>query len=268
MSRGILTAANSDFWPILRHHVRSCREQGFDVTVVNHGLIPRQIAAIASIGGKVIEHPREAKFSLSPRQIREKQDLGNRYELAWYKPLLLQASPFDETLWIDADAIPLRGISNLFDLLKDGPFISNDWWCRPWRDMYGTAVRQILGSLPDAFFASTWVNSGVFGVRRSDPVICNWIENCHKIMNDDVALAGSPCRDQTALAVTLSKNPELMRVISDWRINMPVNGLIDHQSSQRKNYNFFGPHVMDRLRNDHPHAWVIHWLGPKPWKRS
>lgn len=266
MSRGVLTAANADFWPILRNHVRSCREQGVDVAVVNHGLTTQQQAAIVSMGGTVMPHPPSAVFAISPEKIHSKQNLGRKYVAAWYKPLLIKESPFDETLWIDADAIPIRGLDNMFELLEDGPFISHDWWIGPWKNIYGVAVERILGSIPNAFYSSTWINAGVLGVRRGDAVICDWIENCRKVISDDFALAKSPCRDQTALAISLSENPGLMRIIPDWRINMPVNGLLCNEGAKRKKYRFNEDSILTTLREDHPLAWVIHWLGPnKPW---
>ena len=268
MNQGILTGANREFWPTLRVHVTACLESHVDVAVADHGLDQSQRQWLEAQGATLLDGPFTYSCDLYSTAKHHAACVMSAIE-AWWKPLVCLASPFDRTLWIDADAVPIRGIAEMFDLFEDGPWLTRESWVTPdqARRLYEPSVRDVLGHIPPHYSEVCGVNNGVFGFHRGDAWLREWRDLCERFLSDPKLLANCKCRDQTALITVLARDAcNVPRIIDDRRVNWPANGLGFQDRLSRKRYDWGGD-VLESLRADHHDALVVHWMGrPKPWE--
>lgn len=268
MIEGVLTGANADFWPTLKVHVTACLEADTLVAVADHGLAESQRRWLTERGITILDGPFTYSLDLYSTANQHAPNVMSAIE-AWYKPLVCQASPFDRTIWIDADAVPIRGIPELFQLFNAGSWVTRENWVTPEQAhrLYQPSVRDVLGHIPPHYGQVCGINNGVFGFHRGDAWLREWRDLCERFLSDPKLLANCKCRDQTALIAVLARDrSNVPRIIDDRRMNWPANGLGFHDRLRRKRYEWDGD-VLESLRADHHDALVVHWMGrPKPWE--
>lgn len=267
MSKGVLTAANNAFWRTLHALVRSCLAQQVPIAVCDHGLSDSHRNWLIASGAKVLPGTHAYTRPLKEIAVDHKNFNPKAPPEAWWKPLVCLDSPFDETIWIDADAILLRGADEMFAAIDEGPWLTRDWWIVSSRaaGLYESLLKAANVPKPSNFPECVWVNSGVFGFRRGDAWLNGWRDMCQRITSQPKLLEHCRCRDQSALACWLAENQDKApRYIEDNRWNFPANGLAARDAPNRTTY----PPEVDLLTAcavDHPEAYVVHWLGrPKP----
>jgi hypothetical protein len=267
--QGVLTACNNSplFERSLPTLVQSCTQKGVPITVVDQGLSPEQRETIASMGANVVKM--DVNYDKSMGMISK----GHRgHPLApseaWWKPLVCLQTPYLRTIWIDSDAILLRGQDEMFAAIGDRGWITRDWWDywleRPQRmeRLYGAVIKAYHGKAfdPKILRQRCYVNSGVFGFMRGAQWVDEWAHTCGKIIASKHLLKLCNCRDQSGLAVWLATGPEAAPpFIEDERWNYPANGLNCREVAKRKKYE--GDNLLEQLEADHPEAYVAHFLG-------
>ncbi|MFO0999125.1 MAG: class I SAM-dependent methyltransferase [Planctomycetaceae bacterium] len=257
--RGVLTSASSPYWLTLKLQVRACHEAHVDLAVADQGLLSWQVEWLVDHGVTVLAMPEDTQAY---------QEQAN-FDLAWDKPAICLTSPFEETIWIDADAVLLRNAELLFDYLQKGPWVSLENFVSEIyaRKLYLRMAHRIFGPIPSFYAEATRVNTGVFAFRRGDQWIKDWAAWCDRILADPVLKSECYLHDQHALVALLcdpmsSDRPEIHE---DRGLNCPANNLNYKQATQRKQYLWDADDCLERLRNDHPKETVVHWLGrPKP----
>jgi len=179
------------------------------------------------------------------------------------------ASPFERTLWIDADAVPIRGLHEMFELLAEGPWVAQEDYVTHKRaaEIYTPNVVEVCGELPEHFPEVSYIGAGVMGFNHGDPWLTEWQAMCERFIASDSLLANCRCSDQNALVTLLSQKPDVgPRVITDRRCNWAANGLAIQHVTRRKRYDWT-TNLLPEFREDHPEAYVVHWCGrPKPWE--
>lgn len=268
-SRGVLTAANEAFFPCLDALVRSVREQGYPITVADHGLSVMSVDALCARGAEIMSSSVAYERSMEDI-IRDHDGRISAPAEAWWKPLVCRASPYDRTLWIDADAICLRGLDEMFDRLDLGPILTRDWWIPLERveRLYGPLLRALYGDPPANWERNAWVNTGVIGWRREDAIIENWAQMCHRITSDPDLLGLCKCRDQSGMAAVLGGRDGRVNYMEDWRWNYPAHGLMARNAADRPKCPKHAD-LLDWARAEHPRAYIAHWLGKhKAWGMS
>jgi hypothetical protein len=262
---GVLTGSDASFYRSLSALVESCEENNFPIAIIDHGLTLPQVNALRDraliISG---EHHRYEK---SIDQVRREQ---GAYPLsatkAWFKPLACLDSPFDHTVWIDADALIVNGGETLKQHTLEGAWLTPDYYIpkQRTRNLYGALIRAIYGNLPSSFLDHCWVNNGVFGFSKGDAWLSHWLDMTEYITNDASLLKLCVCRDQSALVAWLaSGNPLSPRIITDKRLNYPANNS-SVLNRKRKAYPI-GIDLLNEAKKDHPNAYVVHWMArPKP----
>lgn len=268
MNQGILTGANSDFWPTLRAHVTACLAANVNVAVADHGLTAPQRRWLATRDVLLLDGPFAYSRELYTTAKEHAANVMSAIE-AWWKPLVCLASPFERTLWIDADAVPIRGIPEMLGYIDDGAWVACEYWVtedQAFR-LYQPSVRDRLGHIPTHYPQVCGINNGVFGFHRGDDWLVKWRDLCEEFLSDPQSLATCKCRDQTALVTLLARDTHnVPRIIKDRRLNWPANGLGYHDRHRRRPYDW-SDQVLETLRDDHPEAFVVHWMGrPKPWE--
>lgn len=259
-ARGVLTSASSPYWLTLKLQLRACREAAVDLAVADQGLLGWQTDWLLKQGAIVLSMPEEARS----------HDPQVNFDLAWDKPAICLTSPFARTLWIDADAVPLRNLERMFEYLDEGPWLSRENFVTALsaRQVYLRMTHAIFKRIPPSYSEAATINTGVFGFRRGDRWVKEWGAWCDRILATPALRQECYLHDQHA-AVALLCDPraeELPRICADRSVNWPANSLIYKESSARKQYPWDAENCLDQLRNDHPEASVVHWLGrPKPF---
>jgi hypothetical protein len=179
-------------------------------------------------------------------------------------------SPFDDTIWIDADAVPIRGLDTMFRELESGSWLTLETYVTELhaRQVYLKIVNLLEGEIPPQYPQAARINSGVFAFRRDDDWVRGWWRLCEQIMHDHRAAGACSLRDQHALVALLCQSKPsfpLPRILEERGLNWAANGCPIQRSHERKNYPWESHECLSMLREDHPGVSVVHWLGaPKP----
>lgn len=255
---GVLTGAKAAYWPTLAALALACREESVPLAVADHGLTPDQVQVLTADG--VLVTPHACPDVLAPARGNHRPPSAPE---AWLKPRVCLQSPFERTVWIDADAVPVRDVRGLFEL--PCPWLTRDWWCNvgSTRTRYGKLLAAL--GLPLADPRTLHVNSGVFSFHHGDLWILDWATMCDRILLSPDLLRLCGPRDQSALVAVLAQGngPPLS---DDRTLNYPANGLPSVRMHERRRYPTDPAVMLSAVRADHPKARVVHWLGKlKPW---
>lgn len=97
------------------------------------------------------------------------------------KMRILDLSPFDETIFIDADSLIYRDLTPLWDLFKDGPDVGVLGTVLPLDDGTGWWDIQNLGELGGMVDYKIMCQGGIYYVRNSGKDLPAFIETCRFI---------------------------------------------------------------------------------------
>lgn len=267
MPTGVLTASNASYWPTLSALALACKEQDFPLAVADHGLQPEQRNELLQLGHvTMLDNTLDINLYAAAKQNTVLRATSSSE--AWLKPWICKYSPFNNTVWIDADAIPVFNLKHLFDLTAvHGSWVTRNHWSGNNPRSYKNLAQAIGGVDLDRYNVACHINSGVFGYTRDTPWIDVWRETILKMFMLDIASTSST-RDQAALVMALSSTDTPMPPLL-WldKYNLAANYLPAMQRHDRKNYNgLSGAQLLNATRADHPDAFVVHWMGrPKPW---
>jgi hypothetical protein len=253
--KGILTGA-SDYTVILELFLASCKEQGFPVAVFDDGL-GDNLEKIEQ-NATILHYPRNAFVDRVLKNMAKTNWESDIPFQAFEKPFKCQHSCFDQTIWIDADAIPLRGIDKMFELLdRQEAFFTGDH--------YTPRTSANLDLLAQVGYHGKGkilpINSGVFGWNKGAPVMDLW-RSVSLYVGAHPNLRRLPCnkdQDMCCYAVN-TMAPQL--VIPDIRFNTPANYLGYLDLAKRATYFIKDPQErLEAIRKDHPDSYVVHWMG-------
>lgn len=261
---GVLTASNSNYWPTLRLMAQACAKAGVELCVVDHGLKDQHLDWLSAHGVHV---RKDLRGSLCGPAIH-----GHSIpQQAWLKPKICMESPFERTVWIDADAIPLRRLRELVERIDRGPWIAREAYLSEaeLRKSYLMCVNLLLGKLPSRYAEASQVSTGVFGFKRDDLWLQRWDEICRAIQAESSLATHAWLLDQSAMVCLLCEDrsdvprPE---IVNDQSYNWSANHCNSGQAKDRVNYAWEASDCLDSIRSDHPEAAVVHWMGHKPWR--
>lgn len=97
------------------------------------------------------------------------------------KMRILDLSPFDETIFIDADSLIYRDLTPLWDLFKDGPDVGVLGTVLPLDDGTGWWDIQNLGELGGRVDYKIMCQGGIYYVRNSGKDLPAFLETCRFI---------------------------------------------------------------------------------------
>ncbi len=154
---GVITACDPYFFPgfqLLFHSLR-----GVPVTLFNLGLSPAQREWCRERAIPLLTIPLEMPETVHGWQ-------------SWNKPLYLEASPYERTLWLDCDCAVRGSLLPLFDAIAERHLI-----LRHWDEQYPIPNKEELyGRLPvrTRFATKRFINAGVMGIRKSRDLAAPW----------------------------------------------------------------------------------------------
>jgi len=265
-SRGIVTAASEDYWPCVAALALGAQENGVGFAVADHGFTAWQRQELTRIGARWIEHPK-------PDLSQANGSKGIICDIrCWWKPLVCLASPFEQSIWVDSDAVIVGDLSELFEASKDG-------LCTAFQQTWMGESQRLYRNLADRLFGAAGVsaldelahfNSGVVAWRRGELVLNAWSDWCLRLSQDSELAKLCHVRDQSGHVIAcvdnrLKGHPSAIRVGNEW--NYPADGLPAKECKSRKRVPLAPAELVRVTRERHPDAKIVHWLGkPKPWQ--
>lgn len=251
LSRGYISAA--DGCPSLARTLLATAdtlaEAGESFTVFDDGMTEGTVSRLQDLGVDV-------------RVSERGYNVGEKAANLWRKPLRCIDSPYEQSVWIDADAILLEHQ----DFFWEGPFVTCEASGKsPNTGLYRPLIKRYFGKLPDRDWEIFCIiNTGVLGFSKDDKWIYEWSEMCKKLLSSPDLLKLSRCADQDAMILLLLSGVDEPKIVTDPRWNMAANRLPPHRRFERKQY--AGPNLKERVMNDHGGAFVVHWMDyPKVW---
>jgi len=260
--RGIVTGARALHWPCLGALAIEAANQGLGLAVADHGLKPWQQKELSRVGVHWVVHDKPnidiAKNRKAPSDPQ-----------AWWKPWVCAASPFDESVWVDSDAVVVGDLTDLFSVLPS--ITTQEQWCGNGSRLYSKLVRAVLPQHKSTLRVYENVNSGVVAWAKSDTsIIDDWRVMCQTILDNPKKVGKCTVRDQSGLVMSLidryRRNKMPPRMLPS-KYNWPADGLRAKESGRRLAIPIIPEQLLEEAKRRHPTAVVVHWLGGiKPWK--
>lgn len=262
---GIVTAGNYVHWQCLGALAIAAHRFHLGLAVADHDLMAWQRDELSRVGVRWIDHQ---KPGLDSALTNERIICDVR---AWWKPWVCMASPFERSLWIDADAVLIADPVDVFSTWK--PLISTQ---RLWQDqgykLYEKLVSKIFGKVHVAHRqAVADINTGVVAWTKGEPWISEWAAWCLRLSSDSALIPLCNVRDQSGAAISLlarleSNRPLIGLLDSSW--NVPAEGVNYRRSRAERLPVPVNPQAfLETVTERHVGAKVVHWLGlPKPWQ--
>ena len=182
----------------------------------------------------------------------------------WHKPFFTWRSPFEKTVWIDADAMLCGNLKPVLEMYGDGSFFTVDNGNDPSSTLNYDELYSLLAISSILKDTEPYLNSGVFILdkKRDRQLLQDW---CYLAIESFTNMAvGSQVRlyDQGALKWAVQKNNLVHRIIQDERYNLCVKNRKHPYPATKEGIETFMKLTTELAKK----AYIIHWLDvPKPW---
>lgn len=259
---GIVTSVTRDYFKLLPWWLKAVRESEptLPIFVVAIWLDKSQLEWLEknNIPYKLVQ----AHFFDDTARHKLLKNITNTNNLCcWIKPFMLQHSPFDNTIWVDVDALILKPITELTTGVQNSPLFFRDTF-NPKEAPNNPKLYQLL-PVP-GFDPSLVINNGVFAINlERDHVLYDWwIHCCYNAFLDPKVLEAVVCWDQGALLWALHKSQMQHLVLESSELNCPANFVTFTNLEGRINYSRNRNNFLEKLREHHAGVSIAHWMGP------
>lgn len=186
----------------------------------------------------------------------------------WTKPFLVQATPYDNVIWIDVDALPIRPLDELVALVKKQPFMFLDQY-NPETTRNKDKLYELLPVYCEVDKQLT-INNGVFGinVKRDHELFGWWIHASYAALRNPEIRKQFSWWDQGTMIWAMHRCGGKKNYVLDTgkKFNYPANGLKHVKDDLFRKQYVDGRCFFAELRKDHPDAHIVHWLGLKKFE--
>lgn len=262
---GIVTAANHSHWRCLAATVLFANLHRIPIAIADHGLTDAQRSNLKRFAVHWIRH----------QEPHIPSDMPPHHAIAppraWQKPWVCLASPWERSLWIDADAVPVHSIRQALE--NHSPTLqiaTNTTWNQSSAYLYArllTTIDPTAETLTDEH-PETAVNTGVFAWTKGNQLIDQWRAHAANILAQPHLHGLAGVRDQSAMFLALRfhrlNGGQLVEYLApEW--NTPADNLPAPAANQRRPTPANPTHFLAVAIARHPTAKIVHWLGfPKP----
>jgi hypothetical protein len=267
MKRGVVTICDENYFPgLLQLHASVQASQPCEVVCYDVGMTSAQRSEASRRPNlRVLALPDDPLIDELITATRDAAPLskpGKRVWPLWICPLLIRDAPLDDILWIDCDAIVLRGLAELYAMLDHGPVFTPE-----------NKAPQATPNRPELYVhlpierkfdpARPVVNGGVSGWRRGrdDDALAAYIRPVAAAARDRAVLEAISWHDQGALIWAIQALGLEHRVLTSPMWNL----CIDH-APVAPEVLAWDSGLVDRLRQALREVRILHWNGsPTPW---
>ena len=265
--QGVVTAADSRYFPgLLSLHASIQTSHPYPVACFDLGLTPEQRrTAERTPGLSVLDLPDDPLIDALQEATRDCAPLAKpakRIWPLWICPLLIRASPFAQTFWLDCDILVLRGLDELFAFLEDGPVFTPETKA-PEATPNPARLYDLLPIARPFDPRRPVVNGGVSGWRRGrdDAALAAYLRPVEAASRSPAVMQAIAWHDQGALIWAIQSLGLEDRVLASAEWNLCV----DHVQAPAETL-AWDSGTAERLRGALPEVRLLHWNGrPAPW---
>jgi hypothetical protein len=262
-----VTACDANYFPgLLTLHASVQAAAPCPVLCYDLGLTDGQLACAAQWTNlQVLTLPGDALIDELIAATRDDAPMakpGKRIWPLWICPLLIRAAPLGDVVWLDCDALVLRGLDELFALLDDGPVFTPELLAPALAPNHPELYRL----LPIRREFDPWqpvVNGGVSAWRRGrdDGALDAYVLPVQAAAHDAGVRSAISWHDQGALLWAIQSLGLAHRVLTTPAWNLPVG----HANLPPETLAWNGG-LLGRLQAALPGVRILHWNGrPVPW---
>lgn len=254
-----MTAADAGYFPGLKILAESIRQtESWPLRCVDLGLTDHQKRWCAANGVGLIP------LAECGVPVEVWSAFIGRDRLLWLKPWMVSAAPFNDAIWIDADAVVCRPLGELFARVERGVAVFAD-------NYNPAAVRNdpaLYEWLPVPSVTDKHVNAGVLGLRkgRDDDLVERWEFCVEQAASREEVREAVRWHDQGALLWALHATERASLIDDDATWNSPADGL-DHVGRERRRRFTPGADLPTEVARANPAAGIVHYMDrPKLWE--
>lgn len=264
---GIVTLADSRYFPGVEMLWRSAQVDGpIEVACFDLGLGDAERERAARCEGlSILPMPASDDIGRIRARFEDAGPLakpGKRVWPIWCCPFLVAASPFPRTLWIDADIVVLRGMSELARMVDTGPVFTPENFA-PDATPNKPALYERMPIARRFDPRRPVVNAGVSGwdLARDREILESYMEPARRACIDAVVADSISWWDQGCLIWAIQRHGLEHRVLATNAFNLCVK----HTRAARRAVPWDARGLAE-LRRLVPEASLVHWNGcPAPW---
>ncbi|HEY0382967.1 MAG TPA: hypothetical protein VGC72_12290 [Candidatus Elarobacter sp.] len=267
IDRAVVTLCDSNYYPgLIQLHGSIQSSDPCPVLCYDAGLTPAQRDEAARRRNlRVLDLPADpliAELMAATSGSAPLAKPGKRIWPLWICPLLIRAAPAKNIFWLDCDLVVLRGLDELFAMLRNGPVFTPENKApeltpnSPALYQYLPIRRRFDPNVPVA-------NGGVSGWQRGrdDEVLEAYIVPVAAAARDRAVRDAISWHDQGALIWAIQSLGLEHRVLDSWMWNLCV----DHARVSAETL-AWDDRLVERLRVALPEVRILHWNGRKaPW---
>lgn len=258
--KGVLTAANSEYFDGVKLLFKSIQEtEKYPFRCINLGLTNAQLNWCRNNALKIIELDDDIPETIldSFKKKKKISSIIQQENLLWIRPWLIAKSPFRDTIWIDADAIVLEPLEELFSMIEGGLVVFAD------ANNPGDSPNkpELYKYLPVNNVTDKYVNSGVLGIRkeRDDDLVYWWKYCVEKAAKSEDIRKYISWHDQGSLLWALHKTDRTDLISFSTKWNHPPNGYDHKEVQKRKMYK--KETLLQSIKEDHPDVGIVHYMS-------
>ncbi|MGZ4416251.1 MAG: hypothetical protein ACXVRZ_18060 [Gaiellaceae bacterium] len=270
MTRGVVTLCDDNYFPgLLRLHESIATSAPYPIACFDVGFTAEQRSTLRALSDVEVlplpDDPLIARIVEATRDVQPLAKPGKRIWPLWICPILIRASPFDETVWLDTDLVVLEPLDRLYGELDSGPVFTPENKA-PERTPNAARLYELLPI--ERVFDPTrpCVNAGVSAWRRGrdDYVLSAYTRPVSEAAERPEVREAISWHDQGALIWAIQALGLEQSVQPTWRWNLAVDNASLADDALR-----WDDDLVPRLREHLPGVGILHWNGRRPaWQEA
>ena len=259
---GIVTAISSEWFTEFKMLYQSIQKiADIHISVIGLDLLDEQKQYIEKIQSvKLIE--------IKEDKLNEFKKLGEHWR-PYYKPYYMLQSPYDYTLWIDADAIVLEELDEIFAKINDGIFFTADYFA-PQTCLNDPRLYEEYSAPVPSEHENIAINTGVLGYRfpRDKHIFEKWLKNVDIVNKNPHLKNYIKLYDQGVFIWTMREMGSIGKINVDLKYNCPAKRNLYEYDEDENDYKWPSPNtprmggdIFDNIKLDNPGAVIVHFAG-------
>ena len=209
-------------------------------------------------------------IEIEEEKLNEFKKLGAHWK-PYYKPYYMLQSPYDYTLWIDADAVVLKELDEIFAKINDGIFFTTDYFA-PETCLNDSRLYEEYSAPVPLEHENIAINTGVLGYHfpRDKHIFEKWFKNVNIVNKNPHLKNYIKLYDQGVFIWTMRETGNIGDIHTDPKYNYPAKRNLYEYHENKFDYDYkwpspdmpkMGGDIIDNIKLDNPNAVIAHFAG-------